>query len=179
MKPGIVLMLPGWVFMVAAGDLFGALTGGLLAFAAKLAGSVIAFFMAWILRARVGQGDTRPQAPLQWFRRHGCEARAFHGDVRAARIAPVQPHQLRMRLRDFSIGTSIGILRILLAKFLIGARKMDLVAAVEGGGGQSRRSSLLIFAAIIPVIVLIMYLARRYGPHLADRELDDDQGQKD
>src|SRR5210317_2065588 len=42
----IVLMMPGWVFMVAAGYLFGALTGGILAFIANLAGSIVAFYVA-------------------------------------------------------------------------------------------------------------------------------------
>ena len=42
----IVLMLPGWVFMVAAGYLFGMVNGGVLAFVANLLGSVAAFYVA-------------------------------------------------------------------------------------------------------------------------------------
>ena len=42
----VIAMIPGWLFMVGGGYLFGAVTGGLLAFVANLLGSVAAFFLA-------------------------------------------------------------------------------------------------------------------------------------
>lgn len=176
----IVLMMPGWVFMVAAGYLFGALTGGVLAFIANLAGSVIAFYVArTYARAWVkGKIDHSP-------RFNGFDAAVSNrglSTVMFARLALLPNNLINyacgvtgMRLRDFIIGTSIGILPILVANILIGVSTMDLVTAVESGGPESQRPSLLLYSAIIPVIALILFLARRYSSRLAAPAADDDK----
>jgi len=69
-------------------------------------------------------------------------------------------------------------LPILAVNVLVGASTLDLVSAVEGDGPEGRRSPLLLIGAIVPVILLILYLAKRFGPRLADSG-DDDNGSQD
>lgn len=168
----IVLMLPGWVFMVAAGYLFGILNGGVLAFVANLVGSIAAFYVARTF-ARNWVKEKIDHSP----RFSGFDAAVSRRGlftVMFARLALLPNNLINyacgvtgMRLRDFIIGTSIGVLPILVTSVLIGASTMDLVSAVDGGGPGGQRSPLLIIAAIVPIALLVLLLARRYAPGLA------------
>ena len=175
----IVLMFPGWVFMVAAGYLFGALTGGLLAFAANLAGSVLAFYLArtyareWI----EGRIDRSP-------RFSGFDAAVSRNglySVMFARLALLPNNLINyacgvtgMRLRDFVIGTAVGLSPILVANVLIGASTMDFVTAVETGGLENERPPLMVFGVIIVAAVLVLILARRYSSRLVSPDVDEE-----
>jgi uncharacterized membrane protein YdjX (TVP38/TMEM64 family) len=169
----VVAMFPGWLFMVAGGYLFGAVTGGLLAFVANLLGSVAAFFLA------------RTYA-RQWVKQkldHNLRFRGFDNAVARngvyavmfARLA-LLPNNLinyacgvsAMGLRDFVIGTSIGCLPILAANVLIGASTKDLFTAIEEGGLEKPQLPFALFGAIIAVLILAVFLARRFGPRPAD-----------
>jgi uncharacterized membrane protein YdjX (TVP38/TMEM64 family) len=171
----VVAMFPGWLFMVAGGYLFGAATGGLLAFVANLLGSVAAFFLA------------RTYA-RQWVRQKLDHSLRFNGFDRAvarngvytvmfARLA-LLPNNLinyacgvsAMGLRDFVIGTSIGCLPILAVNVLIGASTKDLFTAIEEGSFERPQLPLGLFGAIIAILILVLFLAKRYGPRLADTE---------
>jgi uncharacterized membrane protein YdjX (TVP38/TMEM64 family) len=171
----IVLMLPGWVFMVAAGYLFGVLNGGLLAFVANLVGSIAAFYVARTF-ARDWVKEKIDHSP----RFSGFDAAVSRRGlftVMFARLALLPNNLINyacgvtgMRLRDFIIGTSIGVIPVLVTSVLIGASTMDLVTAVDGGGPGGQRSPLLIIAAVVPIALLVLLLARRFGPRLADPE---------
>lgn len=169
----VVAMIPGWLFMVAGGYLFGALTGGLLAFVANLAGSVAAFFLA------------RTYA-RQWVKQKFNHSKKFSGfdsavarngvyTVMFARLA-LLPNNLinyacgvsAMSLRHFVIGTSIGSLPILVANVLIGASTKDLFTAIEEGGLEKPQLPLALFGAIIVVLLLVLFLAKRFGPRMTD-----------
>ena len=169
----VVAMIPGWLFMVAGGYLFGAVTGGLLAFVANLLGSVAAFFLA------------RTYA-RQWVKKKLDHSPRFSGfdnalsrnglyTVMFARLA-LLPNNLinyacgvsAMGLRDFVIGTSIGCLPILVANVLIGASTEDLFIAIEEGGLEKPQLPLGLFGAIIAILILILFLAKRFGPRLGD-----------
>ena len=176
----IVLMMPGWVFMVAAGYLFGALTGGILAFIANLAGSIVAFYVARTYAREWVKGKIDHSPRFSGF--DAAVSKRGLYTVMFARLALLPNNLINyacgvtgMRLRDFIIGTSIGILPILVANILIGVSTMDLVTAVESGGPESQRPSLLLYSAIIPVIALILFLARRYSSRLAAPAADDDK----
>jgi uncharacterized membrane protein YdjX (TVP38/TMEM64 family) len=169
----VVAMIPGWLFMVAGGYLFGAVTGGLLAFVANLLGSVAAFFMArTFARAWVKQKlDHSPR--FSGF--DNAVARNGVYTVMFARLA-LLPNNLinyacgvsAMGLRDFVIGTSIGCLPILAANVLIGASTKDLFAAIEEGGLEKPQLPFALFGAIIAVLILALFLAKRFGPRLAE-----------
>jgi uncharacterized membrane protein YdjX (TVP38/TMEM64 family) len=175
----IVLMMPGWVFMVAAGYLFGALTGGILAFIANLAGSIVAFYVARTYAREWVKGKIDHSPRFSGF--DAAVSKRGLYTVMFARLALLPNNLINyacgvtgMRLRDFIIGTSIGIVPILAAYILIGVSTMDLVTAVDSGGPDSQRPSLLLYSAIIPVIALILFLARRYSSKLAAPVADDD-----
>lgn len=169
----IVLMLPGWIFMVAAGYLFGVLNGGVLAFGANLVGSIAAFYVARTI-ARDWIKEKIDHSP----RFSGFDAAVSRRGlytVMFARLALLPNNLINyacgvtgMRLRDFIIGTSIGVIPVLVTSVLIGASTMDLVTAVDGSGPGGRQSPLLIIAAIVPIALLVLLLARRYGPRLAE-----------
>ena len=169
----IIAMFPGWLFMVAGGYLFGAVTGGLLAFIANMLGSVAAFFLA------------RTYA-RQWVKQKLDQSLRFGGFDKAvarngvytvmfARLA-LLPNNLinyacgvsAMGLRDFVIGTSIGCLPILAANVLIGASTKDLFTAIGEGGLEKPQLPLALFGAIIAIMILALFLAKRFGTRLAD-----------
>jgi uncharacterized membrane protein YdjX (TVP38/TMEM64 family) len=173
-----VLMMPGWIFMVAAGYLFGVATGGLLAFVANLAGAVAAFFVA-----RTWARDWVKQKIDHSPRFSGFDAAVSKRGIYTvmfARLALLPNNLINyacgvtgMQLRDFMIGTGIGIAPVLVVNVLVGASTMDLVAAVDGDGAGEQRPPLLLIGAIIPVVAVILFLAKRYGPRLADPGPDD------
>lgn len=171
----VVAMIPGWLFMVAGGYLFGAVTGGLLAFVANLLGSVAAFFLA------------RTYA-RQWVKQRLDHSPRFSGfdnavarngvyTVMFARLALLPNNLINyacgisgMGLRDFVIGTSIGCLPILIVNVLIGAGTKDLLTAIEEGDLEKPQLPLGLLGAIIAILILTLLLAKRFGPSLADPE---------
>lgn len=171
----VVAMIPGWLFMVAGGYLFGAVTGGLLAFVANLLGSVAAFFLA------------RTYA-RQWVKQRLDHSPRFSGfdnavarngvyTVMFARLALLPNNLINyacgisgMGLRHFVIGTSIGCLPILVVNVLIGASTNDLFTAIDEGGLEKPQLPLGLLGAIIAILILTLFLAKRFGPRLADPE---------
>ena len=127
----VVLMIPGWIFMVIGGYLFGIPLGIALAFTANLTGSISSFYLSrtfarrWVA-ARL-EGSTRFQAFDASVARNGFFANLF------ARLALLPNNLLNyacgltaIRLSDFVLGTALGTLPILLANVLIGAGTEDL-----------------------------------------------------
>lgn len=171
----VIAMIPGWLFMVGGGYLFGAVTGGMLAFVANLLGSVAAFFLA------------RTYA-RQWIKQRLDRSPRFRGfddavarngvyTVMFARLALLPNNLINyacgisgMGLRDFVIGTAIGGLPILVVNVLVGASTKDLFAAIEDGGLEKPQLPLGLFGAIIAILILTLFLAKRFGPRLVDPE---------
>ena len=83
-----------------------------------------------------------------------------------------------MRPLDFVLGTAIGILPILIANVLIGASAMDLFVAIEDGTFDRQRPPVTIFVAIFAMAALIVVLAKRFGPKLADPPADSEPGEE-
>lgn len=162
----VVAMLPGWVFMVIGGYLFGMTVGTLLSFIGNIAGSAAAFFLA------------------RYFARHHVEARfsdsprfrnfdalvqrnGFQANL-IARLALLPYNFLNyacgmtgMRLRDFVLSTGLGTLPILLANVLIGSSTADLFTTMAEEGLEPQRPPLVIIAALVGVFALAFILARR------------------
>ena len=179
----VIAMVPGWMFMVAGGYLFGAVMGSFLSFIANLIGSVAAFYLA-------------KTYARQWIKNRLDHSSKFHGfdrvvsrsgfqTVMFARLALLPNNLINyasgitgMRLRDFVLGTCIGILPILIANVLIGASAMDLFVAMENGTFEGQRPPIMIFVGIVAMVALVVFLAKRFGPRLtgdqAYPELDDE-----
>jgi uncharacterized membrane protein YdjX (TVP38/TMEM64 family) len=169
----VVAMVPGWLLMVAGGYLFGPVTGGLLAFVANLLGSVAAFFLARTYARQWVKQKLDHSPRFQGF--DNAVARNGVYTVMFARLA-LLPNNLinyacgvsAMGLRDFVIGTSIGCLPILVANVLIGASTKDLFTTIEEGGLEKPQLPLALFGAIIAILLLTIFLAKRFGARLAD-----------
>lgn len=171
----VIAMFPGWLFMVAGGYLFGAVTGGLLSFIANLLGSVAAFFLArtyarqWV-KQRL-EHNPRFSGFDKAVERNGLYTVMF------ARLA-LLPNNLinyacgvsAMGLRDFVVGTSIGCLPILIANVIVGSSTKDLFAAIEEGSLERPQLPLALFGAIIAMLIVVVFLAKRFGPRLNDPE---------
>ncbi len=134
----VVMMLPGWPFMVAGGYLFGTLTGGLLAFVANLAGSIAAFLLAKTYARRWIKDKIDHSPRFNGFdeavTRNGFQSIMF------ARLALLPNNILNyacgvtgMRLRDFVLGTAVGCLPILITNVLIGSSTKDLFTTMADG----------------------------------------------
>ena len=184
----VIVMIPGWFFMVAGGYLFGAVMGGLLSFIANLVGSVAAFYLAktyarqWI-KSRL---DHSPK--FRGFDQ--VVSRSGFQTVMFARLALLPNNLINyacgvtgMRLRDFVLGTCVGILPILIANVLIGASAMDLFVAMEDGTFEGQRPPIMIFLGIFVVVALMVALAKKFGPRLsgpqADSEFSDEEVRPD
>ncbi|MCP4299651.1 MAG: TVP38/TMEM64 family protein [Gammaproteobacteria bacterium] len=171
----VVAMVPGWPFMVAGGYLFGALAGGLLAFIANLVGSIAAFLLAKTY-ARQWIKDRIDHSPrFSGFDK--AVSRNGFSSVMFARLAMLPNNILNyacgvtgMRLRDFILGTSVGCLPVLVANVLIGVSTKDLFTTVEDGGLEKQQLPLELVGAIIAAAALIVFLAKRFGPRLANPE---------
>jgi len=171
----VVLMLPGWVFMVAGGYLFGSIAGGLLAFIANLAGSIAAFYLAktyardWV-QDRLASSD-RFQGFDEAVERNGFTTILF------ARLAMLPNNLLnyscgltQMRLRDFVLGTSLGCLPILVANVLIGASTMDLFTDMAENGLQAQKPPFGLLMLIIAAVAIILVLKKIVSRRLAKAE---------
>lgn len=169
----VVAMFPGWLFMVAGGYLFGAVTGGFLSFIANLAGSVAAFFLARTYARQWVKQKLEHNARFSGFD-HAVERNGLY-TVMFARLA-LLPNNLinyacgvsAMGLRDFIIGTSIGCLPILVANVIVGSTTKNLFTAIEEGGLERPQLPLALFGAIIAILILVVFLAKRFGPRLTD-----------
>lgn len=167
----IVAMIPGWTFMVAGGYLFGAVTGGVLAFVANLLGSIAAFFLARTYARHWVKQKLNHSTRFSGF--DNAVARNGVYTVMFARLA-LLPNNLinyacgvsAMGLRDFVIGTTIGCLPMLAAYVLIGASTKDLFTAFEEGGLEKPQLPLALFGAIIAILILALILAKRFGTRL-------------
>ena len=171
----VLLTATMMVVEIAAGYLFGVLTGGFLAFAANLAGSIVAFYLARTYAREWIRGKIDHSPRFSGF--DAAVSRNGLYTVMFARLALLPNNLINyacgitgMRLRDFIIGTSVGILPILAANILIGASTMDFVTAMEAGGIEKEQPPLMMLGAIIPVMALVLILARRYSSRLVSSD---------
>lgn len=155
---GTVLLVPGAVLTVAGGLLFGTLWGGLLTLVAATVGATLAFRGArWVGRGPVERlAGPRIGAVDQWLGDRGLLA------VLTLRLVPLVPFSLAnyaagltgIRLRDYVVGTAVGIVPGTFAYAALGASVTDpgsaqFVAAVGG---------------LVLLTVLGVLLSRRGGP---------------
>ena len=162
----VIAMFPGWLFMVAGGYLFGAVMGGLLSFIANLIGSVAAFYLAKTYARQWIKNRLDHSSKFQGFDR--VVSRSGFQTVMFARLALLPNNLINyasgitgMRLRDFVLGTCIGVLPILIANVLIGASAMDLFVAMEEGTLEGQRPPIMIFVAIFAMVVPFSAAPRR------------------
>lgn len=126
---GTVLLVPGSVLTVAGGLLFGTAGGGLLTLVAATVGATLAFRIArWAGRGPVQRlAGRRVGAVDRWLGDRGLMA------VATLRLVPLVPFSVAnyaagltaIRLRDYLVGTAVGIVPGTFAYAALGASVTD------------------------------------------------------
>jgi len=165
----VVLLLPGVVFTLGAGFLFGLVPGTLYVIIATTLGGVIAFTAGrYLFSDRLNRylaGHPKLAALHREFRGRGLQV------VLLSRMIPFFPFKLsnylfglgRFSLRDYTLGTVIGIIPITLTNVYLGSLAADLNSLLAG---ENVRSPLawagygLGFAATVIGVVHLGRLAR-------------------
>lgn len=148
-----VSLLPMTVLSAFAGTLFGIPLGAVVVWSGAMLGSTVAFLLSSGCRY---SGAGAPEATGTWrgyLQRHGTWA------IAAARLVPVVPLGLvnytfalsSVRLRQYVLGTGIGILPVTIALVSLGDQATSLQSPV----------SLLIVTALSVVLAGAAVLARR------------------
>ncbi|HVS13346.1 MAG TPA: VTT domain-containing protein [Thermoanaerobaculia bacterium] len=145
----VVVLLPGVLFPVAAGFLFGWALGSALSVAGKVVGAVLAFQLARAAKGRVEPERARralARYPLLQRIDQGLSAQGWRL-VALIRMIPVIPFKLsnylfgwtRFSLRDYLLGTLLGVIPYSVVNAYLGSLAAELGAATTraGVGGPS------------------------------------------
>lgn len=174
----VVLMIPAWFFMMAGGYLFGSLLGTLLSFSGYLLGSTAAFLLARTVAHDEVQRRIAHMPRFQVFV-SVVEQGGFVA-VLLARLALVFPYNLlniacgltSISLRDYLLGTALGILPVLLVNVFLGATTTDLLVALEEGTLQSPQDSPWAVVAMVGIVIIVALLLRHIGVGVLKKRLD-------
>jgi uncharacterized membrane protein YdjX (TVP38/TMEM64 family) len=155
-----LLLVPAWIFTVAAGALFGMVWGFALVWGAALAGATAAFLLArHALRERVKKHFAR-NALLKIIdkalRKEGWKV------VVLLRMSPLVPFGVqnyfygvtRLELRDFMAGSAVGMIPGELVYVFLGATGR----AAMGEGGEARWA--LLAAGIVATFIATWMIGR-------------------
>lgn len=155
----VVLMMPAFLLTMAAGAVFGVVTGSVLVMCGALTGATCAFLIGrHFARAFVARHVARNPTLRAIDRVIGEDGLRL---VFLLRLSPAVPFVLtnyamgisRVRLRDFFIGT-FGLTPIVVAYAAFGR------ASSIGGSGATAVSPIVLGAGIIATVILGLLLAR-------------------
>ena len=161
-----ILLIPEWIFTVAAGVLFGMVWGLIVAWSAATTGAVLAFLLTRIaLRKRVEklfEKNRWLKAINRALPREGWKV------VALTRLSPLVPFGLqnylfgvtKVRRRDYVVATALGILPGTLVAVFLGATGRALL-----GGGDALKWGLFA-AGIVASVALSIFLG-----HVAKKRL--------
>lgn len=168
----VVLVLPGMMFTVGAGFVFGVLKGTLYVVIGTTLGAVLAFLIARHLFGARAARFILARAKLRLI----GEELAPHGwkIVLLTRLVPFFPFKLsnyffgltHFSLRGFIYGTVIGIIPFSLHSVYLGSIAADLATLGARGVERTPLQWTLYSAGLVAVIALLVYLN-----HLARRAL--------
>ncbi|MFN2475492.1 MAG: TVP38/TMEM64 family protein [Chthoniobacterales bacterium] len=165
-----VLFLPGWIFTVAAGLVYGVLGGTAVALAGAIIGSTLAFLCGrYLVRSRV-------EAATKGNKKFAAIDKAI-GDqgwkiVGLLRLSPLIPFNLsnyfygvtRVGFVPYVLASAVGMLPgTLLYAYLGGAGK----AGLGGGGGQSPLKYVFLGVGLIATIIVTIIVSRTAKKALA------------
>lgn len=155
-----VVLIPEWIFTVAAGVLFGLAWGFAISWLCAMAAAILAFLIArMLLRDRVEKHVKKNKwlhAVNHALPREGWKV------VALARLSPLVPFGLqnyffgltKVHLRDYAVATAIAIAPGTLVAAFLGATGRALL----GGGGALKWS--LFAAGIVASVALSVFLGR-------------------
>ena len=172
----VVLVLPGFVFTIGAGFLFGALPGFAYVVISTTIGATIAFFLGRFL---LGE---RARCYLRRRERLRLVTDRLIGEgwrmILLTRLTPLFPFKLsnyimglaHFRFKDFFIGTFFGVMPLSLVNAYIGAMAADLATLRTEAIRRSPVQWGVYAVGLLIMIVVIAYIARTAWLALNDTE---------
>jgi len=177
----VVLVLPGVIFTLGAGFMFGILRGSLYVIIGSTIGATIAFLIARYLFSKRATGFFLGHPKLKLvndeFKRAGWKF------VLLTRLVPFFPFKfsnylfglMQISLRDFVIGVFFGIIPFTITNVYIGSLAADLATIGSRTASRSKMEWTIYGIGIIIAIVAVIYithLARRaLGQYISRKEL--------
>ncbi|MEM9173314.1 MAG: TVP38/TMEM64 family protein [Pseudomonadota bacterium] len=161
-----VLMLPGLILTLAAGYLFGLLYGAILVSVSSVTGATLAFLIGrafgrdWV---RDKLGDTGRLAAID----KATETRGFVVML-LLRLSPIFPFNMMnylmsltgMKLRDYVLGSWIGMIPGTVLYVYIGSIAGDLTALLAGDYEAGAAGQVLLIVGLIATAVVTVLIAR-------------------
>jgi len=177
----VVVLLPGVLFPVTAGFLFGWSLGALLSVAGKALGATVAFQLARAAKGRVAPERARralARYPLLQSIDQGLSHQGWRL-VALIRMIPVIPFKLsnylfgwtRFTLGDYVVGTVIGVIPFSLSNAYLGS----LAAGLAGGAADDGVTGPpWLWAAIGLTATAAALVTTRRALHILERATEDD-----
>ncbi|WP_226649052.1 TVP38/TMEM64 family protein [Microbulbifer variabilis] len=157
----IVLLLPGIIFTLGAGFVFGVVKGTLLVLAGTVLGATLAFLIARYLLgekpSRWIMSHIKPATVGEVIRREGWQM------IMLTRLVPLFPFKLSnyffgltpVRLRDFILGNALGVIPLTLNNVYVGSIAADLTSLGEVEERTTVQWALYIMGFVLAVLALI------------------------
>ncbi|MCO1335893.1 TVP38/TMEM64 family protein [Microbulbifer sp. OS29] len=165
----IIFLLPGVIFTMGAGFVFGVIKGTLLVLAGTVLGATLAFLIARYLLgekpSRWVMSHIKPATVGEVIRREGWQM------IMLTRLVPLFPFKLSnyffgltpVRLRDFILGNALGVIPLTLHNVYIGSIAADLTSLgkVEGRTPVQWGFYIAGFALAVIALIGLTRMARR------------------
>ncbi|WP_444886380.1 TVP38/TMEM64 family protein [Microbulbifer sp. JMSA008] len=157
----IVLLLPGVIFTMGAGFVFGVIKGTLLVLVGTVLGATLAFLIArYLLGERPSRwimSHIKPATVGEVIRREGWQM------IMLTRLVPLFPFKLSnyffgltpVRLRDFILGNALGVIPLTLNNVYVGSIAADLTSLGEVEERTTVQWALYIMGFVLAVLALI------------------------
>jgi uncharacterized membrane protein YdjX (TVP38/TMEM64 family) len=178
----VVVLLPGVLFPIAAGYLFGWGFGSILSVFGKVIGATIAFQLA-----RAAKGRTAPERAQRALARYPLLQKIDHGLshqgwrlVALIRMIPVIPFKLsnylfgwtRFTLSQYVLGTALGAIPFSLTNAYVG----DLAARLGGAPSEAQGTGPpWLWAAVGLIAVGAALMVTRRALHILQRATERDR----
>lgn len=166
----VILLLPGILFTLGAGFLFGIAKGSLLVIVAETLGATVAFLAARLISHRYFGARL-----ACFFERHPrfaiLDERVGHDGWKVVfftRMVPFFPYKLsnyffgisRFSLPGFVLGTLFGIIPITVTNVYIGSLAADLATLGSRSAARSNVEWAIYGVGLVVAVVVAVYIAR-------------------
>lgn len=176
----VVLLLPGIAFTLGAGFLFGVVHGSTLIVCSETVGATIAFLVARYAAGESATAYLQKRAKLM----HLSSALLAHGWrlIAVLRMIPFFPFKLSnyifglvpVSLRDYVLGTFIGLWPITIFNVYLGSIAADLVSLGDAGSLRSPFQWFVYAVGFSVSIAALLYLIKLSQRILAEYEAEAD-----
>lgn len=178
-----ILLLPGSIFTLASGFLFGVFLGSVVSSLASVAGAAIAFFISRTL-AR-GWIEARAHRNPRFRAIDAAVAKRGFKIVVLTRLSPVFPFNFlnyalgvtRVSFRDYIIASWVGMLPGTILYVYVGSALKSLAEIFSDGGKESTTAEKWIFRiGLVVTVALTIYMTQLAKKALA-REVPEKKGE--